>query len=453
MNAVVVGPAREVAAAVLVRVFTEDAFASAALDAELRRRPQLDPRDVGLATELVYGVLRTETMLDDRIAALAARRGYASDPFVFAHLLMGAYQICFLDRVPVFAVVSEAVAGVSDRAGERVGGFANAVLRKLALEIEEKGRPSLEDTIAASAPGWLRGSLRRAIGRAGASAYLTAGPVPPPIGLCLAEGEDRDAWLAQLREAAPHASIEPGGVSPRAILVRGAGDVRRLPGVGERWIVQEEGAQIVALAAGAKPGEQVLDACSGHGNKSWLLAQHVSPGGAVDASDLHPAKLEKLLRGPPGRRVRATYAIDWTVGSGDVPADYDRVIVDAPCSGTGTLRRRPEIGRKREAEDLAGLADLQTAITRQAATRVRDGGSLLYAVCSVLKEEAEEVVARLLAGEEGSSITLSPLPFEGELVRSLAGDGHLLRLLPHVHGTDGYFVASFRVTKRAPTLG
>jgi 16S rRNA (cytosine967-C5)-methyltransferase len=448
LNAVAVGPAREVAAAVLFRVFTEDAFASAALDAELKRRPQLDPRDVGLATELVYGVLRTEAMLDERIAALAARRGYASDPLVFAHLLMGAYQICFLDRVPVFAVVSEAVAGVSERAGERVGGFANAVLRKLAVEIEARGRPSLEETIAASAPGWLRGSLRRAIGRAAASAYLTAGPVPPPIGLCLAEGEDRDALITELRAAAPHATIEPGGVSPRAILVRGAGDVRRLPGVGERWIVQEEGAQVVALAAGAKAGEQVLDACSGHGNKSWLLAQQVAPSGAVDASDLHPAKLDKLLAGPPGKRIRSTFAIDWTVGAGDVPEGYDRVIVDAPCSGTGTLRRRPEIGRKRDAEDLAGLADLQTAITRQAATRVRDGGTLLYAVCSVLKEEAEEVVTRLVEGSVGEAVTLTPLPFESEMLRALAPGEHTLRLLPHVHGTDGYFVASLRVTKR-----
>jgi 16S rRNA (cytosine967-C5)-methyltransferase len=199
---------------------------------------------------------------------------------------------------------------------------------------------------------------------------------------------------------------------------------------------------------GVRPGEQVLDACSGHGNKSWLLAQQASPGGAVDASDLHPAKLDKLLAGPPGKRVRATFAIDWTVGAGDVPEGYDRVIVDAPCSGTGTLRRRPEIGRKREAEDLAGLADLQTAITRQAATRVRDGGTLLYAVCSVLKEEAEDVVARLVADAPGSPVTLSPLPFESDLLRTLAGEGHTLRLLPHVHGTDGYFVASLRVTKR-----
>ncbi len=448
MNAVVVGPAREVAAAVLVRVFTEDAFASAALDAELKRRPQLDPRDVGLATELVYGVLRTETMLDDKIAALALRRGYASDPVVFAHLIMGAYQICFLDRVPVFAVVSEAVAGVSERAGERVGGFANAVLRKLAAQVEAQGRPSLEDTIAASAPGWLRGSLRRAIGRAGASAYLTAGPVPPPLGLCVAQGEDRDALIAELRLAAPHASIEAGGVSPRAILVRGAGDVRRFPGLGERWIVQEEGAQVVALAVGAKPGEQILDACSGHGNKSWLLAQQVMPGGAVDGSDLHPQKIDKLRAGPPGKLVRATFMIDWTVGSGDVPEGYDRVIVDAPCSGTGTLRRRPEIGRKREAEDLAGLADLQTAITRQAATRVRDGGTLIYAVCSVLKEESEDVLTRLLADVEGSPFTLTPLPFEDDLLRSLAGGEPMLRLLPHVHGTDGYFVASLRATRR-----
>lgn len=445
-----VGAARAIAAEVLVRVWVDGAFAAAALDAEIRRRPQVDPRDAGLATELVYGVLRTEAYLEERIAALASRGTGAPDPRVRAHLLMGAYSIAFLDKVPVFAAVSEAVNGARAAADGRVGGFVNAVLRRLSGQIEGGGRPAAADAIAASAPGWLRGALRRSLGRAGATAYLAAGPVPPPIGICLAVGEEREGWIARLREAAPGAEIEAGKVSPRAILVRGAGDVRRLPGAGEAWIVQEEGAQVVALAAGARAGERVLDACAGRGNKTWILGQEVGAGGAVDACDLYPAKLEKLRGGPPGRWVRETHAVDWTVGVGDVPGGYDRVIVDAPCSGIGTLRRRPEIARKREAEDLARLSDLQVAVARQAATRARDGGALVFAVCSVLREEAEDVVARLAeGGSESAKVKLEPAAFEGEAARAIAGEGASLRLLPHVQGTDGYFVASFRVTRTA----
>ena len=440
-----ISPARAVAAEVLTRVFAADAYASAALDVTLHRA-QVDPRDAALATELVYGVLRTEGYLDERVAALASRKDYAPDPTVRAHLLMAAYSLAFLDRVPVFAAVSEAVEGVRAVVGERPAGFANAVLRRLAAEIDAKGRPSLADAVVTAAPGWLRGALRRSLGRSGAVAYLAAGPVPPPIGLCLARGEDRAAWLASLQTAAPGADVSAGAVSPRAILVRGAGDVRRLPGAGTAWIVMEEGAQVVAFLAGARPGEQILDACAGHGNKTWLLSHEVEPGGAVDAADLYPQKLAQLRDGPPGARTRATHPIDWTIGPGTVPDGYDRVIVDAPCSGVGTLRRRPEIERRRTLEDLARLADLQTAITRQAATRARDGGRLLYAVCSVLKEEGEEVVKRLIEGDD-LGVRLEAAPFEGEIGRALAGEATAVRILPHVQGTDGYFAASF-VVKR-----
>ncbi|WP_437588691.1 RsmB/NOP family class I SAM-dependent RNA methyltransferase [Sorangium sp. So ce1000] len=475
---------RAVAARVLARVWGSEAFASAALDAELRRAPSLDPRDVGLATELVYGVLRAQAALEARIAEFAAKSRWTTDPLVRAHVLMGAYSLCFLDRVPAFAAVSEAVDGAQAAGGPRVGAFANAVLRRLAAAVESGGRPQLAGAVVASAPGWLRGALRRSLGRAAAEAFLSAGPVPPPTGLCLAPGEDRDAWLDALRAAAPAASFEAGRVSPTAIVARGAGDLRRLPGFGAAWIGQEEGAQALAFALGARPGEAVLDACSGRGNKSWLLSRAVLPGGAVDAADLYPAKLSQLraaLGAPPastegvgteagaqasdaeasaspasardglGRAaatVRETYAVDWTVGAGDVPEGYDRVLVDAPCSGVGTLRRRPEIALRREADDLPRLADLQVAIARRAATRARDGGRLVFAVCSVLREECEAVAARLAApADDGLGVRLEPAPFDAELARELAGGGDAFRLLPHVHGTDGYFAAMFVVRR------
>lgn len=445
----VLGAARGAAARVLARVWQEQAFATAALDAELGRRA-LDPRDAALATELVYGVLRTEGALEAQLDGVASRGHAKLDaPLARAHVFIGAYSLAFLDRVPAFAAVSEAVSGARDADGERTAAFANALLRAYARSLEEHGRPQLADAITLSAPGWLRGALRRTLGRAGTSAFLAAGPVPPPLGLCVAPGDDRDALLATLAEAAPGASLELGRASPHAILVRGAGDVRRLPGAGDRWIVQEEGAQLVALALGAREGEQVLDACAGHGNKSWLLGHAVGASGAVDAADVHPAKLDELAHGPAGRFVRARHAVDWTTGTGDVPDGYDAVLVDAPCSGTGTLRRRPEIARHRGAEDVTRLAALQLAITRSAASRTRDGGRLVLAVCSVLREEAEDVVARLVEPVAGENLALrlEPAPFSTDLLRSASANGSTLRLLPHVHGTDGYFVASFVVRR------
>jgi 16S rRNA (cytosine967-C5)-methyltransferase len=419
-----------------------------ALDAELHRATRLDARDAALATELVYGVLRTEGALEERLAAHARRRTWAQDPHVRAHVLMGAYSLCFLDRIPPFAAVGEAVQGVAQHADTRVVGFANAVLRKLAGRIEQEGRPLLLDAIAASMPGWLRGELRRSLGRSGAAAFMSAGPVPPPIGLSLDKHEDRDHWIARLRAEVPGAAIEPGLVSPRAIDMRGAGDVRRLPGLGTAWIVQEQGAQAVALALGARAGERVLDACAGRGNKAWGLGQDVLPGGSVDAADIHGAKLALLREGPAGRLIRATYTVDWTADSSAVPNDYDRVLVDAPCSGVGTLRRRPELARRRASADLDALRDLQVRIVLGAAAHAREGGRLVYAVCSVLRNEAEDVIERLVHAPEGRNrITLSPAPFD-TVIPLPGADASSLRLLPQVHGTDGYFMASFIVTRR-----
>ncbi|CAN5739795.1 hypothetical protein BH11MYX4_BH11MYX4_27990 [soil metagenome] len=185
----------------------------------------------------------------------------------------------------------------------------------------------------------------------------------------------------------------------------------------------------------------MLDACAGRGNKTGLLARAVGEGqGGVDAADLHPAKLERLALELDriGLHARATFAVDWAAGAGSVSGPYDRVLVDAPCSGTGTIRRRPELLLRRTAADLAALATLQRSILARTATLVRPGGRLVYAVCSVLREEAEDVIA---GAEE---LGLTPAPFDAPLPPLVAPAGATsFRLLPHEHGTDGYFVASF----------
>ena len=436
--------ARSIAAEVLVRVERDGAFASAALDAELARAVQLDPRDRGLSTELVYGTLRVLPWIVERLNAHAKRGIDKLEPRTRANLCIAAYQIFFLQKVPAFAAVSEAVTAVTRLNGPKVGAFANAVLRKLAAAAAAGERAAPDDAvvIAAAAP-WLQTALAGALGEEGAAKFLVSGLEVPPIGIRVEEAPDREAWLARLRDAKPDgATFEAGRASPHAILARGTGRFDRLPGYAEgAWSIQEEGSQLVALSLGARPGEQILDACAGRGNKAALLARAVGPGGAVDAADLHPAKLDRLRSELSRIKLapRATYAVDWSVGSGDVAKSYDRVLVDAPCSGVGTLRRRPELQTRRKAEDIGAIAELQLAIAVRAAGHVRPGGRFVYAVCSVLREEAEAVVEKLVR----SVPSLVPAPFEGAAARALAGDGATLQLLPYVHGTDGYFLASF----------
>jgi 16S rRNA (cytosine967-C5)-methyltransferase len=431
--------AREVAARVLERVEKDRAFAAAALEAELSRAVQLDARDRALATELVYGSLRVMPWLDEQLARFAPHGTRKLDRRVRARLIVAAYQLAFM-RVPAFAAVSEAVDSVRLARGDRLAAFANAILRKFAKFASELGPLDREQAVVASTPVWLRDALDRVLSPAGAQAFLRCGLEPPAVALRVEVASERDRWLTRLRQAAPDGRFEPGSVSPLAILVRGAGKPQQLVGYQEgAWSIQEEGSQLAALAVGARPGEAVLDACAGRGNKAAVLARQVGASGAVDVCDAIPSKLDHLRSELARCRlpVRASLAIDWRVGSGELVQEYDRVLVDAPCSGTGTLRRRPEIALRREGTDLGAMAELQIAIASRAAAHVRRGGALFYVVCSLLREEAEDVVDEVVRRCSG----FSPAPFDDPMARAIAGDAPSFRLLPHVHGTDGYFVA------------
>jgi len=253
-------------------------------------------------------------------------------------------------------------------------------------------------------------------------------------------GDSRAAWIERLAAHAPRATFEAGAISPLAVLMRGGGDPQKLPFFREGALaIHEEGAQVIALALGAAPGETVLDACAGRGNKTALLAEMVGPTGNVDAADQHPSKLTRLVIELERLKLapRATYAVDWTVGPGDTLAEYDRVLVDAPCSGTGTLRRRPDLAARWDPAKLPQLCELQIAVLLGAAARVKVGGAVVYAVCSVLREECEDVIDEVLA----RAPWLARSALSDRFVPTLASV-HAIRLTPQEHGTDGYFVAA-----------
>jgi 16S rRNA (cytosine967-C5)-methyltransferase len=418
--------ARTIAVQAVLRVLRDGAFAAAALSAELERAKGLAERDRALATELVYGTLRVRAALEARLLPLAPRG--LRDLVVKAELLVAAYQLLLLDRIPAFAAVNAAVNGARTARGEQVAGFVNAVLRKLAQAAK------LEPIAAArqNLPPWLLEAMSQAVGEAEAQALIVPQP-DKPVGLRVLGGRPLPSWLENSR---------PGRASPRARLILGEGDPRKREGYAEgTFVVQEEGAQVIALALGARPGERVLDACAGRGQKTTLFAEQAADSGEVWATDLYPKKLAALAAEFERLQLRAPHvrAIDWTVGVGDVPADFDRVLVDAPCTGTGTLRRRPEIALRLQPEDPARLSALAESILRAAATRARSGGRVVFAVCSVLEAECEALVSRVLD-------VLEPAPFDSPDLRGILqqeASACSFRIGPTRHETDGYFAASF----------
>ena len=417
--------ARSVAVQALIRVLRDGAFGAAALSAELERAHGLAERDRGLATELLYGTLRLKSALEARLAPLAPRG--LKDVVVKAELLVAAYQLLSLDRIPAFAAVNAAVNGVRAVRGKQVAGFANAVLRKVA----QGEKLSTADAARSIAP-WLLEALRQSVGDAETQALIVP-PTEKVVGLRLVAGRPLPNWLQ---------TSAAGRVSPRSRLISGEGDPRKREGYAEgSFVVQEEGAQAIALALGARPGERILDACAGRGQKTTLFSEQVGSTGVVWATDVYPKKLEaltaeyeRLQLTPPVLR-----AVDWTVGVGDMPADFDRVMVDAPCTGSGTLRRRPEIASRLLPEDPARLSALAESILRSAVTRVRPGGRVVFAVCSVLEAECEALVSRVLD-------VLEPVAFDcPELQAPWAPEPapSTFRIGPSQFGTDGYFAASF----------
>jgi 16S rRNA (cytosine967-C5)-methyltransferase len=414
--------ARAAAAKILVRALEDGAFAAAALSSERTRNLDLDVRDRALVTELVFGTLRYHRGL---VAVLQSQVKKLPDGLVLAHILLGMYQVAFLDRVPGFAAVNEAVQNIRTLRGAQVAGFANAVLRKFVRSLEQGRAEEIKRIARSSVPAWIYARLLGAVGEKSAQALTAAGP--PSVTIAVKNAPEREVVLGALRTARPEAAFALSDRSSIGIVAEHAGDLSELAGYDEAWIVQELGSQLVALAAvpsreasgvtTAVNAPRILDACSGRGNKVHAMLA-VAPTAVVHACDLHPAKLVNAAR----RGAVETLSVDWTKGSGGVQGEYDSVLIDAPCSGFGTLRRRPDILLRRKESDIAELQAIQRAILAQASKHVAVGGLLTYAVCSVLKEEAEDVVSTLSA--------------EFAIEREI-------RLLPDTHGTDGYYLASF----------
>ena len=423
-------PARGLALDVLVRV--DGGAYSNLLLASVLRDSSLDARDRAFTTDLVYGTLRHRRTLDAALATALDRPIDALDPPVRAALRLGAYQLAA--GVPPHAAVGETVAATPRRARPLV----NAVLRKLATDAPPWPVPGGDDASAIgvrlSYPDWIVERLVADLGREEALAVLAAANEPAPVALRPHPGRTTATALAE-ELALLGATAEPGRLGVGAVVVRGAGDLGQVPAVAEgRATPQDEASQAVVAVLDPAPGDVVLDTCAAPGGKATAAAERVGDAGVVVAADVHPGRL-RMVRRAAHRLALAT--VPTVVADGrSLPVRTgacDRVLVDAPCSGLGVLRRRPEARWRIHPEALGELADLQRALLRDAARALRPGGILVYSVCTLTRDETLAVDA-WAASELPELVALAP-PAE-----PWRGWGRGALLLPHVAGTDGMFV-------------
>ena len=455
-----IAPARSAAYAVLRSVNQGRADLP---DAVARARERLDDeRDRSLAAEIAAGTLRWQGALDAVIDAFSRVPAARLDPEVLDILRSGAYQLLHLERVPPSAVVNDAVELARRERKGSATGLVNAVLRRVD---RERGRLPLPSTPGPDAdedarldylsttlshPRWLAARWLARHGFQQVEAWARFNNSPAPITLRVNTLKiGRDALAARL--AASGVATSPTALAPEGLLVSSGNPLRTPLAAEGLFIVQDEASQLVAAFAGAAPGERVLDACAAPGGKTLAMAGDMEDQGLLVATDLRARRVSLLARTMAMAGVRTVRLARTDVAQRlPFPAVFDCVLLDAPCSGLGTLRRDPEIRWRRREPDLGEFALRQGRMIERVAEVVRPGGRLVYATCSSEPEENEEVVARFLdAHPEYVAVDAGKTRVgAGPAFAVVTAEG-FVRTWPYVHGLEAFFAAILRRSEAA----
>jgi 16S rRNA (cytosine967-C5)-methyltransferase len=433
-------PARLAAFDVLRRVEEESAFASVLLAA---KEEVLRPNDRSLCHELVLGVLRRQLWLDYLIAHYANRAVERLDLPVRLALRLGLYQLRFLSRVPARAAVNESVNLVRRARLRSAESFVNAVLRRATREPEYDPVTSIADPIEkvaveTSHPSWLIERWIKALGADEARAFARANNEAPPVAFRVVHQRASEAEILEALRSAG-ASLSSSQIAPGAWRITGAGDLLREFARSARIYIQDEASQLAARVVDVRLGDRVLDVCAAPGSKTTQLSDLAGNRALVVAGDLHEHRLRTL------KKISASYGHERICcvifdGLRDLPfhdSTFDRVLVDAPCTGTGTLRRNPEIRWRISNGDIEDLSARQSCILRNASRMVKAGGRLVYSTCSMEPEENEQVAAKFI--EQTDDFRRVALPVGASLITASGA----ARTWPHRHGADGFFIVAF----------
>jgi 16S rRNA (cytosine967-C5)-methyltransferase len=442
--------ARGLVADILVKVETRKAYADVLLDQTLKAKSLSSP-DRALLTELTYGTLRWRGRLDAHLAPLLRRPLEKTDPFLKNLLRLSLYQFIFLDRIPDYAAVNEAVELTKSRAGGKAGGFVNGVLRNFLREAKQVAKPDLKESpINAVAeywshPDWLVEKWLRYFSTTETEALLQANNQEAPLVLRTNLRHGTREGLLELFQSR-NIQASPAPWSPQGITVQSKGLVENLPGFHEgNFQVQGEASQLVAYLLDPQPGERILDACAAPGGKTTQIAELMDDRGVVVATDVSAKGLKRLQENAIRLRLESIRAFQADLSkplSRSLSQPFDRILIDAPCSGFGTLRSHPEIKWNRGEADIKRLSELQEKILVNAASNLKPGGVLVYSTCTLIDDENERVVKTFLQ-QQKEFVLDGATAYLPQPARSLVRDNYFMAL-PHKHNTDGFFAARMR---------
>lgn len=430
--------AREAALRTLIACEKQDAWADGFLKKTLKEG-KLDGRDAALATRLTFGVIQNKLLLDHYIDRFAKGK---LDMSVRCALRLGLYQMLFLTRIPVSAAVNESVQLVRKFCkNPGAAGLTNAVLRNLDRNRQELNPPD-DLSVRYSHPQWLVDIFVRRLGETAARELLACHngdvPVMAQVNTCRASAE---CVLDELRRDGVDAREHPW--LKDCLTLQGTGSLEQLEAFQKgKLYIQDAAARLAVQAADPQPGMKVLDVCAAPGGKSFAAAIAMKDRGEILSCDIHPHKQTLIENG--ARRLGLTSIRAMTQNGKERVAEWERafdlVIADVPCSGLGIIRKKPDI-RYKDPTPLAGLPAVQSAILENSAVYVRPGGVLLYSTCTLLERENEDVVRAFTARH--SDFVLEKFDLTAPV--GTVGDGYIT-LWPHIHGTDGFFIAKLRRT-------
>lgn len=443
--------AREAAMDVLTRVEQDQAYSNLLLNQTLEKL-KLERQEAALATELVYGTIQRLNTIDYFLGRFAAKGLERLQPWVRSLLRLSFYQIRYLDRIPPHAAVNEAVELAKRRGHAGIAGLVNGILRNVLREKErlalpEGLSPEQRIALAESHPEWMVKRWLARYGEDAVTAMCRANNEPPKVSLRanrLRGG--RQVLAGRLAETGVETADSP--LSPDGLVAVAGGRLGAHPlfAAGE-FSIQDESSMLVARCVAPEAGMRVLDCCAAPGGKTTHMAELMDGKGEVTAADLHEHK-EALIREQATRlklgNIR-TVVSDARQLAGRFPAgSFDRILLDAPCSGLGVIRRKPDLKWSKTQGDIAEIAALQRSILQAVHPLLKPGGILVYSTCTMEPEENEEQVRRFLAEEPGFALEAFPEGLLPPGPAAEAGAQGMLQLLPQDYGSDGFFIARLR---------
>lgn len=438
---------RELALRVLHQFDTQGVYVRDTLNASLRQS-RLDERDRAFATELVNGTLRWRGRIDWVLQQFLRRDLSTLTPWIRNILRLGVYQILMLNAVPAAAATHEAVELAKRYGHQGTARLTNAVLRSIIRQHATLHYPTVdEDPVAHlmvvySYPRWIAERWLARYGIDGAIALCQAGNIPPPVVVRTNRLRvETEALRASL--CAAGLQVEPGRYLDDFLIVRNTGDLTTLDAYVRGWFqVQDESAGLAVRLLDPQDGETILDLCAAPGGKTTSIAERMRNRGLIIGVDLRPGRLHRLMKNSDRLGVTIVHPVAADGRHFETRRPVDRVLVDAPCSGLGTVARHAELRWRRTPEDIAGLRVTQLALLEQAAHLVKPGGVVVYSTCTIEPDENEDIIAAFRARHPDFRVERPPVT--PSFPSGLMDAEGVIRTLPSVHGIDGSFAVRLK---------